>query len=130
MGYPEYPTIEDKNNYKQFFILFSKLIPCPLCAKHFQDNLIKYPLDDEVMSSKENLIKWTIIMHNQVNKKNNKKEYSFQEGMKMIFDGSQPYDCNVYCNNEGFSKSNKYNYKECIIVVLIIFIIILLFLKK
>jgi hypothetical protein len=72
LGYPEFPTDEIKEKYKQFFTLLSDVIPCSICANHYAENLIKMPLDDKTMENKESLIKWLIDVHNVVNEKKNK----------------------------------------------------------
>lgn len=134
LGYPNSPSNEVKNIYKDFFTNFSKVIPCPLCANHFQEHLEIYPLDDEVLSSKINLINWGIDMHNEVNKINGKKIYTYEEGLKNILDGSKPIKC-LTNNTDDFSndlvdnftnitKNNDYIY----IIVIIILSIIILFL--
>jgi hypothetical protein len=68
MGYPENPTEEHKNNYKNFFISLKYVLPCSICAKHYEENLEKLPLTDQVLSNRNNLIKWGIDLHNMVNK--------------------------------------------------------------
>lgn len=120
LGYPANPTQDHKNVYKTFFELFSVVIPCSICAKHFGDNLKKHPLDDEALANKESLIHWTIKMHNEVNKVYGKKQYTFEEGLAMILDGSMPYKCSTI---ERFCGSN---YSNVIIIFLIVIIVVLL----
>ena len=123
LGYPPNPTEQDKETYRQFFLLFAQVIPCGICANHFKENLKKHPLNDEVMSNKNNLIHWGIKMHNEVNRVNGKEEYSFDQGVQMILDGSMPYNCSKKSSFETFS--NTVNY-EWIIIIILIGIIILL----
>ena len=33
MGYPETPTETDKEEYKQFYDLLMKVLPCPVCKE-------------------------------------------------------------------------------------------------
>ena len=42
-------------------------------ANHFTENLVNLPLDDDVMSTRVNLIKWGIDIHNIVNESRNKQ---------------------------------------------------------
>ena len=84
-GYPLNPTDEEKNNYLNFFLSLSDVLPCSICGNHFKQNLNIYPLDDEALSSRENLMRWSINMHNQVNIINKKKVYSHEEGIQLIW---------------------------------------------
>ena len=73
------------------------------------------------------LINWTIKMHNEVNKKNNKKEYTFEEGLKMIKDGTLPLSCSdtQINNNNNFNNYNNDDNSIFIIILLIVVICIL-----
>ena len=73
MAYPDHPSRYDKQNYKNFFLNLSHVIPCSLCADNYKDHLRQYPLTEEVLSNQENLMKWGIKMHNLVNEENQKK---------------------------------------------------------
>lgn len=84
LGYPVEPTENDKNNYKSFFSLLGNVLPCHICSDHYNENLLKHPLNDEVLSTKMNFINWTIDMHNEVNKKNGKKIYGYDEALILI----------------------------------------------
>ena len=78
LNYPTNPTYEDKENYKTFFTSLKNVIPCKNCAKHYSENLNNYPIDKS-LNSKQDLVKWLIDIHNEVNVKNNKRKYSYDE---------------------------------------------------
>jgi len=84
LGYPDNPTSDKKEKYKQFFTLLSDVLPCSVCAKHFEENLVNMPLDDKALENKESLIKWLIDFHNIVNEKNNKPIIKYEEARKLI----------------------------------------------
>ena len=42
-------------------------------ANNYLIHIKKIPLTNEILSSKENLINWLILIHNEVNKINKKK---------------------------------------------------------
>ena len=84
LGYPIKPTNEQKQNYKNFFISIKNILPCSLCAKHYSDNLDKFPLTDEIMNDREKLIKWLIDIHNEVNKSRDKSIIDYTNAMKLI----------------------------------------------
>ena len=83
-GYPNPPTETDKMNYKQFFTIIGSLLPCYSCQEGYKESLIKYPITDEVLLDSMSFMKWTIDIHNEVNRKNNKKIYEYDEAIKLI----------------------------------------------
>lgn len=90
LAYPENPTPSQKEKYKAFLILLKDVLPCSLCANHYGENLQLHPLTDEVLSSKENLVKWGIEIHNTVNKSKNKPILKYIDARRFI-------DTNVQC---------------------------------
>jgi hypothetical protein len=86
LAYPDNPTQQDKENYKQFYTLIKDVLPCKLCGEHYGQNLLNHPLNDKVLSSKENLLHWTIDIHNEVNKLNNKTVYDYKEATQLIYE--------------------------------------------
>lgn len=61
------------DQYKRFFDIFKKLIPCQHCKKDYNNYIELIPID---LSNKKNFIKWTSNLHNYVNRKLNKKQYN------------------------------------------------------
>ncbi len=84
LGYPENPTPAQKEKYKAFLVLLKDVLPCSLCANHYGENLQKEPLTEEVMGSRENLIKWGINIHNIVNESKNKPVVKYIEARRFI----------------------------------------------
>jgi hypothetical protein len=103
LGYPEIPTEEHKNNYKNFFISLKNVLPCSICAKHYEENLKKIPLTDDILNSKDKLIKWCIDLHNIINKMLNKKILSYDEAYKQLFINN-----NINNTHNNISNSNNY----------------------
>lgn len=91
-GYPDDPTENDKIKYKTFLMSIKDVLPCGFCSKHYKQTLEKYPLDDEVLSCKLDLIDWGIKMHNAINKSKGKKQYSFEEGYNDIKSTQETHD--------------------------------------
>ena len=104
LNYPNNPSEDDKQNHKDFFHNLKNVIPCPNCKEHYNINLQKYPIDIN-LESKEKLVKWLINIHNEVNIKNNKKVYSYDEVIKL-------YD-NMY-------KGRKVNYNMILIIIVLV----------
>lgn len=90
LEYPVYPTEEDKRNYYQFFHSLQYVLPCEKCRINFATHLQKYPLDDYVLSSRDNLVKWAIDLHNEVNRQLGKTAYNYIEAMNQIDRLSHP----------------------------------------
>jgi len=84
LGYPDNPTEDKKQKYKQFFTLLSDVLPCSICANHYSENLLKMPLNDQVLANKESLIKWLIDIHNVVNEMNKKPIIQYEIARKLI----------------------------------------------
>ena len=89
LSYPENPTLTQKEKYKVFLLLLKDVLPCSLCAKHYEENLNILPLNDSVLSSRENLVRWGIDIHNKVNEANNKPIYKYEDAIKVINNNSE-----------------------------------------
>lgn len=105
LAYPLNPTEEDKLNYYNFFKSISNILPCHLCSDHYKTNLKKYPLNDEILSTRENIVKWTIDMHNEVNISNNKKVYDYITAIKLI-NNNYNSESEIIKENEKKSEEN------------------------
>tara|TARA_Y100000389_G_scaffold195770_1_gene227669 strand:- start:978 stop:1364 length:387 start_codon:yes stop_codon:yes gene_type:complete len=94
LNYPENPTYQDKQSHRFLFESLKNTIPCPKCREHYKENLIRYPIQ---LDSKKDLINWLINIHNQVNIKNNKKTYSYEEVNDIYYKLYNPVDhTNLY----------------------------------
>jgi hypothetical protein len=88
LAYPEKPNDYDKQAYKNFYTIIKDILPCKVCGEHYNQHLKNHPLDDNILSSKDNLVNWTIDIHNEVNKLNNKTVYDYDKARELI---TQPY---------------------------------------
>ena len=109
-NYPENPTDNDKRNFYNFFMSLQHVLPCNKCKAHYQQNIQKYDLS-ESLDSRENLVKWLIDLHNDVNRDNGKPVWSYSE----VY--------NKY--GEMYNQINIYN--NIIIFVIILIVLILIF---
>jgi hypothetical protein len=124
LGYPKNPDTDDKKNYKLFFESLKNILPCPKCAKHYEENLKVLPLTDEILDDKEKLIKWLIDVHNRVNVSTGKPEMEYTEARKSI---EKPY---LYYKNKNNNNNNNNTHYLLIIIILIAVIIYLYYKKK
>jgi len=76
--YPIKPTVNDKAHYKEFFNSLKHTLPCEKCAYHYTAHLRKFPIDS-ALETRENLVRWLINVHNEVNKSLGKREYFYEE---------------------------------------------------
>ena len=78
LGYPTNPSDQDKENYKNFYNNIQNILPCSKCSKNYIRHLKDFPIENSLINNQE-LFKWTIDIHNEVNKELNKRVYSYQE---------------------------------------------------
>lgn len=109
VNYPECPSKKVKENVKTFMISMGKVLPCEQCTKNFEKHLKQHPISDKVLSSKSELVKWGIDIHNAVNKIKHTYTLSYEDALVSIL---KPYQSNFTAN---------------IIIVAIILLIILFF---
>ena len=111
LGYPRQPSDDDKNNYKNFFNMIPNILPCTICSNHFKENLIKYPLTDDIMNDRIKLLNWSIDMHNEVNLINDKPIIDYEQGLNLIMNNFNiPPEENVNNIKEHFGNSIKENF--------------------
>ena len=84
-NYPINPTQDQKIKHKELFENLKYTLPCARCAQHYSNNFKKYSLD-EALQTRDKLINWLIDIHNEVNKKNGKRIYSYDEVKKIYSD--------------------------------------------
>jgi hypothetical protein len=118
LSLPNKLNYEQKNIYKNFFTSLQDILPCEGCREHYKQNLIKYPLTDEVLSKKENMIKWILNVHNNVRRDAKKIPISINQFFEYY---NKQYNDN---NNNKNSKDCNFKYYISIIIILILIIII------
>lgn len=99
LGYPENPTPEDKQNYYTFFMSLQNVLPCGKCRRGLTQHIQQYPLTDQALSTRNNLIQWLIDIHNIVNYYNGKPVLSYEEAMTEINNigkSEDNDDCNIW----------------------------------
>jgi len=88
LSYPpeEVLTKEIKEKYYNFFESLGYTLPCPYCSLHFREKFKKNP---PPLNNREELFRWTVDMHNSVNKDNGKTEISYEEAKRQIENNSK-----------------------------------------
>ena len=86
LAYPLEPTEDNKKHYKQFFELLQFMLPCSICANNFKRHIeTDLPISDEVLKNRDNFVKWSIDLHNIVNKETGKREIPHEEALNLIY---------------------------------------------
>ncbi len=141
-SYPSNPTIYQKKAYKKFFISLKDVLPCSNCRKHFTKNIKLYNIDN-YLNNRNSLFKWTVIMHNLVNKISKKKEVSYNTaktyynnliGFKAISDKKVIVSKNVKSVNNVNNVKNdnsptQSSFKKNLLLIFVICICIILLIK-
>lgn len=78
LNYPDNPTYEDRRVMEEFFNNLKYSIPCHKCRIHYRQNLQNNPIIS-YLDNKQSLFKYTVDLHNLVNKSLGKKIYSYEE---------------------------------------------------
>lgn len=80
LGYPKKPAYGEKRAAKEFYESFVHLIPCPVCRVHYANHLKTNPVSPS-LDSNEDLFRWTVKIHNLVNKDLGKQEVNELEAI-------------------------------------------------
>lgn len=80
------------SNYRAFYESLGSVIPCQVCAKHYNQILRTLPLTNKVLSTTSSLFDWTVAVHNHVNKEHGKRVISAEKAMEYLKNPLK-YDC-------------------------------------
>ena len=78
-GYPNDPTPDEKKAAINFFNSLGHMLPCKTCSELYKKDLVLFKKTNELkkaVENKTNLIKFINLIHNNVSKSLNKKQYS------------------------------------------------------
>ena len=78
LGYPDNPTELDRRNYSNYYMNFEHVLPCAECRNHYKRHIQKMPIE-ESLGSKKDIFRWTVDLHNVVNKSLGKPLVSFDD---------------------------------------------------
>ena len=115
MGYPDNPTNEEQKYMKNFLISLKFVIPCEKCRNNYKKHLDEYPLNDNVLSDRNNLFKWLVDVHNLADRKT-----------KKTYDETFNYYTEKFSGNEHFENIKKIDNKRAKIVKIMMLIGLLL----
>ena len=75
-----------QNSITQFFTLLPSIIPCDSCNENLPLELKKNPIDNHLGNS-EDLFKWSVAIHNSVNRRLGKPEVSVEKAKTIWLSG-------------------------------------------
>ena len=117
LNFSDNPTYNEIRNIELFFNSLKFNIPCEKCRIHYTERLDKNPIINHLKNS-ETLFKYTIDLHNEVNKSLGKRIYSYDEVLE-IYKNEYKDKNDKNINTEGII-----NKKNIIITTIILFFII------
>lgn len=104
LAYPSKPTIEDRETYKTFFTIFGNILPCKKCTINYNRHLVELPIFP-YLESRDELFKWTIMLHNIVNRELGKSQWNIEYAL-MYYTNLGEYEntCPIVESNKVVSK--------------------------
>jgi hypothetical protein len=70
-----------KIQYMAFFNALPYVIPCGTCSQHLLENYKKLPLEN-YLESQTSLFRWSVLLHNEVNRSLNKPVWSEEDARR------------------------------------------------
>jgi len=139
LGYPENASELDRDAYFSYYTHLHKVLPCDECATHLKQLVEQHPITNSELKNRRSLFDWTVKIHNEVNKKLNKKTMSSNEAILLYTNNSNGQFENTPPQNKTHSlkmstprDAGGYNnsplcFTKIILFTTIIFLIIILF---
>lgn len=130
IGYPERPNDEFKKNISNFFMSLKYLLPCEKCRQNYNTHISKYPLTDNILSSRKKIIEWLIDIHNEVNSMTNKSIMSYEKSLETYMNPliDEPFTGQIM--NSFKNIDSRTLIIITVLILIIIFIIIVLYRKS
>lgn len=90
LGAPDKLNEAEANYYRNFYESLQYILPCNSCAKNYAKNIKNHPIDAH-LRTRDDLVKWVIDIHNQVNRELGKREYSVEEALPLYLKLRDPF---------------------------------------
>ena len=111
LAYPQYPNSITKKKYYDFIHNIPLFLPDHDFGDHFSHLLEKYPLKP-YLDNRDKLCKWMHFIHNIINKKLNKPQFSYHE-----------YIIKYKTPRPTYTIQKSHHYNKLIIIILITILI-------
>lgn len=122
--YPDQPTTQDQQQYKQFFHSLKYVLPCAACRKHYSHGLeVTMPIDP-ALKNRDTLTRWLVQFHNSVNERLGKPVVTY-ESVKDKYEAMRG-KCQLptSCNARARKKTDSLLYVVIILLILVILLVI------
>ena len=116
LDYPEEPSNEDKRDFQVFFENLHKVIPCYKCSVNYIKHLNERPLENKDLENNKTLFKWTVDIHNIVNRDLKKQEMSYDDAWRLYHNFGNNID----------EKKMKHNTWLILLIFVLVLIIVLM----
>ena len=118
--YPDEPSPHDKRIYDDYYATLKDVLPCDACKKHYNTYFLQHPIGPH-LDRRKDLIQWVINIHNFVNTRMGKREYSVEEVMH-IYKNLNPISPFAKTDSEELveKKRQKNYYKQYAICILLL----------
>lgn len=77
LDYPNNPSKNDEKIYAQFYKSIGQVLPCSKCRKNYERHFENIPIH-YFLENRKSLFKWTVHLHNIVNKELGKPQWSVE----------------------------------------------------
>ena len=85
-NYPETPSTHDRMAWSDLLHALTTTLPCSVCRKHFAlevERVLKDRERSRVLDSRDTLTHWLVDVHNDVNVRNKKRVWSYEEVLQV-----------------------------------------------
>ena len=123
MGYPDHPSVSDRQTYKIFYETFGLVLPCGKCTVNYERHMREVLIDDYLKNSLT-LFEWTVMVHNIVNKELGKSIWNV-EYAKMYYlhlEQTSGEATRMYIDNSA-TKSMIFKSMICVNVLVVLIVI-------
>jgi hypothetical protein len=89
-NYPDRPTWSQKQAMKNWLITLPVTIPCADCSHHYNQYINEYrERMDDICSSKQNLTRFLVDIHNRVNARTGKPLWTYEQALRAYESGAK-----------------------------------------
>jgi len=127
LGYPKNPTQKDRDIYRSFYKTIGQVLPCGKCSTNYERHFQNIPID-MFLESPETLFRWTVQLHNVVNKELGKKQWSIEFAESYYRNLSHNYRLETKTNFPYLNDTSNQNTHSMFMIFLNILVIIIIFL--
>ena len=93
----------DRRTHYDFFYIIRNILPCEMCKQHYSELIKEYPLEP-FLDTRDSLISWVIIIHNQVNARLGKRMLTREEVLSKY---QKAYERQSFCQVPIDYRTNK-----------------------